>query len=86
MNYEDLLKQVEPRAIFIAEAGINHDGNLETAKKMVDAAVKAGADYVKFQSFKAEKLVTPDALTSSYIKEGNHGGYQQEHARTRNAA
>jgi|TARA_B100001964_G_scaffold244963_1_gene329094 N,N'-diacetyllegionaminate synthase len=74
MNYEDLLKQVEPRAIFIAEAGINHDGNLETAKKMVDAAVKAGADYVKFQSFKAEKLVTPDALTSSYIKEGSHNG------------
>lgn len=73
MNYE-ALKQKDPRAIFIAEAGINHDGNIETAKKMVDAAVEAGADYVKFQSFKAEKLVTPDALTSTYIDAGSHRG------------
>lgn len=73
MNYE-ALKQKDPRAIFIAEAGINHDGNIETAKKMVDAAVEAGADYVKFQSFKAEKLVTPNALTSTYIDAGSHKG------------
>lgn len=73
MNYE-ALKGSDPRAIFIAEAGINHDGNVETAKKMVDAAVEAGADYVKFQSFKAEKLVTPNALTSSYIDAGSHKG------------
>lgn len=73
MNYE-ALKDPDPRAIFIAEAGINHDGNLETAKKMVDAAADSGADYVKFQSFKAEKLVTPTALTSSYIDAGSHKG------------
>jgi sialic acid synthase SpsE len=41
---------------------------------MIDAAVEAKADYVKFQSFKAEKIVTPDALTSSYIKLGSHEG------------
>ncbi len=73
MDYE-ALKGPDPRAIFIAEAGINHDGNIETAKKMVDAAVSAGADYVKFQSFKAEKLVTPNALTSTYIDAGSHKG------------
>ncbi len=66
--------QEHERAIFIAEAGINHDGDLEKAKKMIDAAVEAGADYVKFQSFKAKKLVTHDALTSSYIDEGSHEG------------
>jgi len=64
----------EHRAIFIAEAGINHDGCLDKAKKMVDAAADSGADYVKFQSFKAKKLVTHDALTSSYIDEGSREG------------
>lgn len=74
MNYEELVKQSKPRAIFIAEAGINHDGDLEKAKKMVDAAANAGADYLKIQSFKADKLVTPDALTSTYIDEGSYEG------------
>jgi N,N'-diacetyllegionaminate synthase len=74
MNYDELVKNKNPKAIFIAEAGINHDGDIEKAKKMIDAAVEAGADYVKFQSFKAKKLVTPDALTSTYIDGGSHKG------------
>jgi len=74
MNYDVLVNKKNPRAIFIAEAGINHDGDISKAKKMIDVAVEAGADYVKFQSFKAKKLVTPDALTSSYIDEGSHKG------------
>ena len=67
MNYENLSRTGVIKSIFIAEAGINHDGDIEKAKKMVDVAVEANADYVKFQSFKAKKLVTSDALTSSYI-------------------
>lgn len=73
MKYEELTKH-DPRAIFIAEAGINHDGSLEKAKEMVDVASQAGADYVKFQSFKADELVTPNALTSTYIDAGSHKG------------
>jgi len=74
MDFDKLMKENNHKAIFIAEAGINHDGDIQKAKKMIDAAVSAGADYVKFQSFKAKKLVTPDALTSSYIDEGSHEG------------
>lgn len=74
MDYEKIVNMIDEPAIFIAEAGINHDGDLEKAKKMIDAAVESGADYVKFQSFKSDKLVTPDALTSTYIDQGSHAG------------
>ena len=40
----------------IAEAGVNHNGSLETAKRLIEVAVDAGADAVKFQMFKAEQL------------------------------
>ncbi|HAT35741.1 MAG TPA: hypothetical protein DCS82_08495, partial [Rhodospirillaceae bacterium] len=62
------------RTLIIAEAGINHDGDFDAAKKQVDIAVEAGADYVKFQSFVAEELVLPVAERSSYIVEGSHEG------------
>lgn len=54
------------KSIIIAEAGVNHNGDMIIAKKLIDIASDAGADYVKFQSFKAEKLVTPTAKKAVY--------------------
>ena len=50
----------------IAEAGVNHNGDMALATKLIDAAAEAGADAVKFQSFRAEQLVTPDAPKAEY--------------------
>lgn len=52
--------------VIIAEAGVNHNGSLENAFKLVDAAVDAGVDYVKFQTFKADKLVSSKAKKADY--------------------
>ncbi len=52
--------------IIIAEAGVNHNGDLSTARKMIEIAASAGADYIKFQTFKTEKLVTASAPKAAY--------------------
>ena len=54
------------KVLIIAEAGVNHNGEIARAKKLVDAAAEAGVDFVKFQTFKADKIVTKAAERASY--------------------
>lgn len=54
------------KTIIIAEAGVNHNGDIETAKRLIDVAAEAGVDYVKFQTFKANKIVTKQAKRADY--------------------
>lgn len=66
------------RVLIIAEAGVNHNGDLLLARKLIEAAADAGADYVKFQTFKAENLVTRSAQKAAYqVKNINDGDNSQ---------
>jgi len=57
-----------PRTFIIAEAGVNHNGSMNLAFQLIDAAVEAGADAIKFQTFKTEHLVTKSAEQAEYQK------------------
>jgi len=56
------------KTIIIAEAGVNHNGNINLAKKLIDVASKAGADYVKFQTFDVDHLILKKTKTAVYQK------------------
>lgn len=68
------------RVLIIAEAGVNHNGDLNTAKELIDVAAKAGVDMVKFQTFKADDLVSKEAKKAAYqinnTKEGHDSQYE----------
>lgn len=65
------------RTKIIAEAGVNHNGSMELAKEMVNKAKEAGADYIKFQTFQPEKLVSRYAKKAEYQKETTGSGESQ---------
>ena len=68
------------KVIIIAEAGVNHNGDISTAKKLIEAAAIAKADYVKFQTFIAEEVISKNAVKADYQIEntGNSGESQLE--------
>ena len=61
--------KTDNHVIIIAEAGVNHNGNLELARRMVDEACRAGADYVKFQTAVPELVISSIAPKAEYQKE-----------------
>ncbi len=61
----------------IAEAGVNHNGDLELARRLVDVAAEAGADAVKFQTFRADRLVSPTAPKAAYQRQTTDAGESQ---------
>lgn len=67
----------QQRTFIIAEAGVNHDGSIDNARRLIDAAREAGADAVKFQCFHADKLVAADAPTCDYQTAHDAGANHQ---------
>lgn len=64
------------KVFIIAEAGVNHNGDTDTALAMVDCAAEAGCDAIKFQTYRTEELVTPDAPSAQYQR--NNAGEQTQ--------
>ncbi len=65
------------KVFIIAEAGVNHNGNIELAFQLCDAAKEAGVDAVKFQTWKTEKIVSKSALLAEYQEKNILGDISQ---------
>lgn len=65
------------KVFIIAEAGVNHNGSIELAKRLIDVARDAGVDAIKFQTFKAEKLVSKNAQKADYQKQATDSNESQ---------
>jgi N,N'-diacetyllegionaminate synthase len=65
------------RTLIIAEAGVNHNGDIDLAKQLIDVAADADADYVKFQTFSADRLVTKSAAKAEYQKQSSDSSESQ---------
>ncbi len=65
------------KTIIIAEAGINHNGKIQIAKKLIQAAANSGADYIKFQTYKTENMITPKARLANYQRRNLNNSISQ---------
>ncbi|MEG0655443.1 MAG: N-acetylneuraminate synthase [Mucinivorans sp.] len=69
--------------LIIAEAGVNHNGSIDTARRLIDVAGAAGVDYVKFQTFKADRLVSRSAQKAQYQQDNMAGADTSQYAMLR---
>lgn len=66
------------RVVIIAEAGVNHNGDINNAKKLIDKAVEANVDYVKFQTFKTELCISKNAVKADYQIENTQNSSESQ--------
>lgn len=82
-NWDKKVKDIgidsESKTFFIAEAGINHNGNIELAKKLIDVAKDSGADAVKFQKRTINRILTKEGLNKEYNNKNSYGKTYGEH-------
>ena len=72
----DIAKKEECRLTIIAEAGVNHNGDIKLAHELIDLAKRSGAGIVKFQTFRAEAIVSASTQTTPYQEKGGFSGSQ----------
>jgi N,N'-diacetyllegionaminate synthase len=77
LNFPDRKLVPDPPCFVIAEAGVNHNGDIELARQLVNIAASCGADAVKFQTFKAERLMIAKAPKADYQKQNTSPGESQ---------
>ena len=62
------MSNIHKKILIIAEAGVNHNGDIDIAKELIVQSAKCGADYIKFQSFTADEIVTKNSKMAKYQK------------------